>query len=214
MRHTLKNKKVLITCGPTWVPLDSMRVISNLSTGTLGQLIARDFQRSGAKVTLLEGPVTKPLEKSSIRVLRFRYYDELSALLKNELNRKYDICIHAAAVADYKLTRPAKTKLRSDRRVLRLDLIPTRKIINQIRKLCPGLFLVGFKLEPGINKTTAAAKTRGVFKDAQCDLVVANSVNNGAYKSYILDRSGTIFSHARSRKELSQSLVRTVRSKL
>lgn len=214
MKSTLKNKKVLITCGPTWVPVDSVRVISNLSTGTLGQLIARDFLKNGAKVTLLEGPVAKPLEERSIRVLKFRYYDELSALLNKELGKKYDICIHAAAVADYKLKRAAKTKLRSDHRSLRLDLVPTKKIINQIRKINPDLFLVGFKLEPGINTATAVAKTRGVFKDGHCDLVVANNADNGKYESYILDRNGTFFAHERSRKKLSQSLVRTVRSKI
>ena len=42
----LKNKKVLITCGPTWVPIDSMRVISNQSTGALGQAMAEDFARA------------------------------------------------------------------------------------------------------------------------------------------------------------------------
>ena len=214
MKHTLKNKKVLVTCGPTWVPLDSVRVISNLSTGTLGQNIARDFQKSGAKVTLIEGPVAKPLTAKSLRVLKFRYFHELSVLLKNELGKKYDICIHAAAVADYKLKRPGKTKWRSHCKSLRLELVPTKKIIQQIRRSAPDLFLVGFKLEPGINKTKAVAKTRGVFKDGKCDLVVANSVDNGKYESYILDREGTFFAHERSRKKLSRSLVRTVSSKI
>lgn len=214
MKPTLKNKKVLVTCGPTWIPVDSVRVISNLSTGTLGQIIARDFLKSGAKVTLIEGPVAKPLEAKSLRVLKFRYYHELSALLKKELIKKYDICIHAAAVADYKLKRTAKAKLRSGRRSLRLDLVPTKKIINQIRRINPDLFLVGFKLEPGLNKATAVTKTRGVFKDGKCDLVVANSADNGRYESYILDQNATFWAHERSRNKLSRSLVRTVRSKI
>jgi len=57
----LKNKRILITCGPTWVPIDGMRVISNRSSGQLGQTIAQDLTKAGAKVTLLEGPVERPL---------------------------------------------------------------------------------------------------------------------------------------------------------
>ena len=65
------NKKVLITCGPTGVPIDTMRIISNLSSGSLGQMIAEDFIKAGAKVTLLEGPVTPFIDLS----IGFSYTD-------------------------------------------------------------------------------------------------------------------------------------------
>ena len=73
---SLKNKRILITCGPTWVPVDTMRVISNQSTGTLGQMIAEGFAKAGAKVTLLEGPVTRQLKSKSVKVLKFVFFDE------------------------------------------------------------------------------------------------------------------------------------------
>ena len=107
----LRNKKVLITCGPTWIPIDAMRVISNQSTGTLGQMIAEDFAKAGAKVTLLEGPVTRELKSKTIKILKFVFFDEFTGLIKKELKKKVDICIHAAAVSDYKLKKPGRKKI-------------------------------------------------------------------------------------------------------
>ncbi|MCH7561180.1 MAG: hypothetical protein IIC67_07430 [Thaumarchaeota archaeon] len=89
--HLLNNKKVLITCGPTGVPIDTMRIISNLSSGTLGQMIARDFAKAGAKVTLLEGPVTKPLKSGSIKILKFVFFDEFIELIKKEIGESDSI---------------------------------------------------------------------------------------------------------------------------
>ena len=209
-----KNKRVLVTCGPTWVPIDNVRVISNLSSGTLGQVIAQDFSEAGAKVTLMEGPVAKPIKSSLIKVLKFNYFDELHDLIKAELRKKYDICIHAAAVADYKVKQKRTAKLSSQLKTLTLKLIPTKKIIRHIRKLNPKIFLVGFKLEPGLNKVKAVQKTCGLFRDGLCDLVVANSVDHGKYEGYILDQNGSFFAHDTSRKKLSKSLIRTVKKSI
>jgi len=54
---SLKNKRILITAGPTWVPIDTVRVISNIATGQTGILLAEKLRSLGAKVTLLLGPV-------------------------------------------------------------------------------------------------------------------------------------------------------------
>ena len=55
------NMRVLITCGATWVPIDDVRVISNISSGEMGHLIAQAFRQKGAQVTIIEGPVTHTL---------------------------------------------------------------------------------------------------------------------------------------------------------
>ena len=103
--NRLKNKKVLITYGSTWIPLDQVRVLSNRSSGKLGQLLTTQFKKEGARITLLEGPVEKPFLSKGVRVVRFKFYDELLALLKQELDKKYDIILHAAAVADYQINK-------------------------------------------------------------------------------------------------------------
>jgi len=205
--HLLKNKKVLITCGPTGVPIDTMRMISNLSSGALGQMMAEDFAKAGAKVTLLEGPVSRPLRSRSIHILKFMFFDELLALIKKELKKKYDVCLHAAAVSDYRIKKPRKSKVSSQLKTLVLELVPTRKIINEIKRLNRNLFLVGFKLESKITKASAKQRSRALFQKAQCDLVVANSVQGQKYKGYILNKRNALLAHKKSRKQLSKALV-------
>ena len=210
----LRNKKVLITCGPTWIPIDAMRVISNQSTGTLGQMIAEDFAKAGAKVTLLEGPVTRELKSKTIKILKFVFFDEFAGLIKKELKKKVDICIHAAAVSDYKLKKPGRKKISSQLRSLKLELIPTQKIIHLIKRLNPKLFLVGFKLESKITKAAAKRKSQALFQKSKCDLVVANSLQGQKYSGYILDKSNAFLTHKNTRKQLSKALVGIVRKSI
>lgn len=210
----LKNKRILITCGPTWVPIDTMRVISNRSSGTLGQTIARDLVKAGAKVTLLEGPVAKPIESGSVKVLKFAFFDEFAALIKNELRKKYDVCIHAAAVSDYRVKRPSRTKINSRLRKLKLDLVPTEKIVNLIKKSNPKLLLVSFKLEPNITRSSALIRSKELFQKGKSDLVVANSSSRKKYSAYIINKNRKCLAHKRSRRELSKALVKIVKEHL
>ena len=139
------------------------------------------------------------------------FFDELSALVKKEARKKYDVCIHAAAVSDYKMKTHKRTKLSSKLKNLKLDLVPTTKIINQIKRLNPNIFLVGFKFEPNITKTTAKQKTNGLFTKSRCDLVIANSLRGRKYSGYILNRDKVILGHNNSRKKMSQALVNIVK---
>lgn len=210
----LKNKRVLITCGPTWVAIDAMRVISNQSSGQMGQILAEDFRKAGAKVTLLEGPVTRPLTAKAITVKKFKFYDEFARLIKSELKKKYDICIHAAAVSDYKVKNPRPTKLSSSLKKLKLELVPAAKIIQQIKRINPDIFLVGFKLESTLTQSAAREKARGLIKSADCDLVVANSVRGQKYLGFIINKDSEIIVQRRSRKEMSRALVKKIISKV
>lgn len=214
MGHPLKNKRILITCGPTWVPIDAVRVVSNVSSGALGQRIALDCAKAGARVTLLEGPVAFPLASRSIRILKFYFFDELQKLLKQELRKNVDAVIHAAAVADYKLKRPARHKLSSDKKTLNLALVATPKLIRTVKRLASKAFLVGFKLEPAVSRKSARRKARELFREADCDVVVANQSTARGYKGFILDKQNTISTGATSRRQMSRALVRILEERL
>lgn len=211
---TLKNKRVLITCGPTWVPIDAMRVISNRSSGALGQQLAEDFSKAGARVTLLEGPVANPLNMNSVRILKFQYYKEFAALIRKELEHPYDICCHAAAVSDYAMKQPRRTKLSSRLKKLTLTLVPTPKIITQIKRINPDIFLVGFKLESHLTRASAIQKARSLTQNSRCDLTVANSYEGRSYSGFIIGPDMNILAHKRSRAALSRSLVNTIKAKI
>lgn len=202
------NKRVLITCGPTWVPLDSVRVLSNISTGKLGQALAQGLNKKGYRVTLLEGAVETPLANNKIRILKFKTFDELFKKLKSELKKPWGIVIHAAAISDFRPKTAAKRKISSSQKTLTLKLIPTVKIINTIKKINPYAFLVGFKLDPEISKANAGAKAKYLFKNAACDLVVANRVAETQYQAYLVTPRGKILGQAANRSQLVETLIR------
>lgn len=204
------NKRVLITCGPTWVPIDSVRVLSNISTGELGQALAQGLSKKGCRVTLLEGAVETPLTNNKIRIVKFKTFDELFKNLRSELKKPWDVVIHAAAVSDYRPKAVARKKLSSSQKTLKLELVPTPKIINAIKKINRRVFLVGFKLDPKISKTNAREKTKYLFKNANCDLVVANRAAGTQYQAYLVGPKGRILGQAANRAQLVKTLIRNL----
>lgn len=214
MDHSLKNKKILITCGPTWVPIDSVRVVSNISSGALGQQIALDCAQAGAKVTLLEGPVAVPLKSRSVKVFKFHFFDELQQFTSQLLYQKPDAVIYAAAVADYQLKKPLAGKLSSKAKSLKLELTATPKLIQTVKRQQPKTFLVGFKLEPAVSSSSAKKKINKLFSEAGCDIVVANQVSAQGYKGFILDKLNNSLGTAKSRKAMSKTLVRILSERL
>src|SRR6476646_10351413 len=102
----MKNRRILITAGPTWVPIDAVRHLANLSTGRMGATLARAAAAAGWDTTLLYGPgrhqVTSEDERE-MRVVRFTTFDDLHRLFRDELaTRTFGGLLHAAAVSDYR----------------------------------------------------------------------------------------------------------------
>ena len=211
MPLSLKNKTVLITCGPTWVPIDDMRVISNQSTGALGHILVKKLIDEGAKVTLIEGPVKKPIEDKKVKIIKYCFYDELASELKKALKNKFDIVIHAAAVSDYKVKKPSLKKLSSGKKEISIKLTPTEKLIDKIKKISKKSLLVGFKLESFTSKAMLKKKADNLFNNANCDLVVANSLKNG-YTGYVVNPDGKILGGpSKTKQSLCTSLVKALK---
>lgn len=206
-RCPLAGKKILITYGPTWVALDDVRFISNSSTGELGQLLAKGLCKKKADVTVLEGPVPRPLKSLKIKSVSYAFFSELGAKLKGILKkRKVDIVIHAAAVADYRPQKPTPGKIPSGRRHLTISFVPTEKLIDKIKKWSPASFLVGFKLEPSFDQRHMTRKAEKLILRARCDMVVANALHP-AYQAAIFDSHGCFLARARSRGQLAKKLI-------
>lgn len=198
--------RVLITSGPTSVPIDAMRVITNRSTGEMGRLIANCFSEAGMQVTLLEGAVTTAIPVRPVRLRKFYTYSELQTLLYEELRRPYDIIVHAAAVSDFVPRKNCKGKLASNDKIT-LDLVPTKKLILEIKKRKPDVFLVGFKLEPDISKKNIFSKVDSLFEQAGCRLAVINRFDVKGYQAYIMKDDRSMTNMVTSKKELVKMLV-------
>jgi phosphopantothenoylcysteine decarboxylase/phosphopantothenate--cysteine ligase len=185
-----KNKRILITAGPTWVPIDNVRVISNTATGQTGILLAQKLKKAGAKVTLLLGPQGGCCLDKGIRVIRFKFFGEIKNLLRKEVNSlKFDAVIHSAAVSDYKPDKSYSYKVRSNLNGLKVNLIPTEKIIDRIKKIDPNVFLVGFKFDPDCGKEKLIIRAKKLMQRSGSDLVVANSIGKNGYLAYIVSSS-------------------------
>lgn len=209
MKKNISGKNILITAGPTWVAIDKVRVLSNIASGRTGMAIASRAQKMGAKVTLLLGPgqiVPDKELKKNIRVLDFRYFDELYDLVKKEVKgKKYDIFIHSAAVSDYRPVKTSPGKIKSNRQELTIKLKPAIKIVDQIKKIDPSIFLVKFKLEidkPDTQLINIAYKS---MLHSNADLIVANTLQ----KTFIISPSKEVWK-IKERKELGETLLKVI----
>jgi phosphopantothenoylcysteine decarboxylase/phosphopantothenate--cysteine ligase len=171
----LQGKKVLITAGPTIEYIDPVRVITNQSTGRTGVLLARELVLSGAKVTFVYGPGTEPAPKGA-KVVRIKTSSEMLDAVRREMRQRFDIVVLAAAVSDYTVENPSKTKLKSstDRMVVKLKKVP--KIIDEVKKIQKGVFLVGFKAETDVSKEKLISLSRKKLVESNADVIIANDI--------------------------------------
>ena len=209
-----KQKRILITAGPTWVPIDKVRVISNVASGETGILLAKKFIGLGAKVTLLLGPVENVAKSFGFKLVRFRFFDELKDAIFSELKtKKYDIVIHSAAVSDYRPAKIYNRKIPSGIKRLKFELAPTVKIINLIKKIAPAVFLVGFKFEPGAMRKKLLREAKNLIRGANLDLAVANSIEAKRYSAYILNK-GIIYGPLCNKENMVNRLFGILRKEI
>lgn len=206
----LDGRRLLVTAGPTRVPIDAVRFISNVSSGGTGLRIAQTAAAAQAHVTLLMGPGTVPVsEGPRLRLVRFVTFADLQQAVRSHVgSREYDAVIHAAAVSDYELAATNPGKISSEEAELVLRLRPTPKIVDEIRTLDPQITLVKFKLEAGrtVEELLEIARRSGERSDA--DLVVANdlaSITDTAHPAWIL-RRGDVVAEAGTSAELAEQL--------
>ncbi len=164
----LKDKKVLITAGPTHESIDPVRILTNHSSGKMGYALAREAALQGADVTLISGP-TNLTAPSDINIIRVRSASEMAAAVEQNFLHQ-DIVVMAAAVADFapSLTENQKIK-KSDELVLRLT--KTKDILADMGNRKYQRILVGFALETENELENAKEK----LKNKNLDLIVLNN---------------------------------------
>lgn len=203
----LRNKRVLITAGPTWVPIDGVRVLSNTATGETGFILAHEARLRKAHVTLIMGPGSVTKKLSGVALKPFRYFDELKSTLQQTLNKgTFDVVIQSAAVSDYKSEKIFKHKISSHNQRVRLELVPTTKLIRLVKKFQPQTVLVGFKYEIGLKKNALIKEARDLMHSSCADVVVANTLMNGKYCAYIVRNNGIVSSEIHSKTVLAKAL--------
>lgn len=214
-----KNKKVLITAGPTWVAVDRVRVLTSIFSGETGLRFARHFKDLGADVTLLMGPGRAKFQKedwNEMNVRQFCYYDELAQLLDEEVKKKFDIIIHSSAVSDYKIANEVSGKTPSGKSDLQLNLCPTEKLVDKIRQDDPDTFLVKFKLQVGLSKEELWEIADNSLKATGANLIVANDLDymeGENHVAFIIDPQGNRV-EALTKEEMCSKLEKAIASRI
>ena len=164
---------VLVTAGPTREPLDPVRYLSNRSSGRMGFAVAAAAAKAGARVTLVSGPVNLPTPAGVDRVDVETAMQMHAAVLQRVAST--DICIAAAAVADYRPARPAEHKIKKSAANMALELERNPDIIAAVAALTEPPFTVGFAAETESTADNARDKRRA----KSLDMIAANTVGPG-----------------------------------
>lgn len=173
IKKDLYGKKVLITAGPTLEFLDSVRFITNSSTGKMGFELARAAKDRGAEVTLVTGPVSLS-DIENVKRINVKTSDEMFKKVKGNLKNK-DLVIMTAAVEDFKPVKTADSKIKkesNDKFVF--EFKKTIDILEHIGKNKSGFKLIGFALETDNGPENAKRK----LKNKNLDLIVLNNPKN------------------------------------
>lgn len=203
--------RVLVTAGGTTEPIDTVRSITNRSSGKMGAAIADACHERGAHVTLFKAK-NATLPRSSVVVQEFSTAESLSRLVKASRSR-FDIIYHTAAVADFTVKNSSKKKRPSDR-AFSISLAPRKKLYRLFGKLYPKATLVLFKAEDSTKERSLIASGKRKLEESGCDAVIVNGIsktNTGFDSEYnavaIVSRHGTKKLRRARKKEIADSLV-------
>jgi phosphopantothenoylcysteine decarboxylase/phosphopantothenate--cysteine ligase len=211
-------KKVLVTAGPTYEPIDPVRFIGNHSTGQMGIEIARALANSGAHVDLVLGPTSIKVEHPLIQVSRITTADEMFAY-STRLFPGCDLAIMTAAVADFTPVNPAREKIKKETGPGSIPLQATKDILAELGKMkTKEQILVGFALETENEEFNALKKLNA----KNLDMIVLNSLKDkGAgfghptNKVSIFLNSGEKADYPlKSKKEVAEDILLTIENKL
>ena len=203
--------------GGTYEPIDSVRGITNKSSGKMGLELAKEAYIRGADLKLVVANVSVDIP-SVFDVVYVETSQEMNDAVL-EFVPDYDIFISTAAVSDFEFRQKSDKKIDSSSSLF-LNLKPTTKIIRQIKKINPNIFLVGFKAEFNISREDIICCARKQIEDAGTDLVIANGISRnechfGSDNNEVLIVDEDVLSvPLASKKEIAKTICDVISEKL
>ena len=225
--------KILVTSGGTSEAIDSVRSITNHSTGRLGKIITETLLAAGHEVCLIT--TNRALKPEPHPYLTIREIDNTNDLLvvMQELVKDYQVLIHSMAVSDYtpvymagfdeiessqdltefldKKNQETKISSKDDVQVLFLKKNP--KIISLVKEWNPNIHLIGFKLLVDVSQEHLIQIARESLEKNQADLIVANDltqISSEQHKAYLVEKNS--FQTAMSKHEIADLLLEKIKS--
>lgn len=218
---------VLVTAGSTVEYIDSVRIVTNLSSGKMGLNIAQQCLDKCFNVTFVYGHGSLNIpDDPRMNIIRIKTTEEMLKVVKERiLNEKQHIVFHAAAVADFSILHSSKkmpNKMDTRNGTKTIKLVPTTKIVDKIKQFDNKIFLVAFKAEYGISKELLVKRALAKLNECNGDLVVANDVSrkgcdfgSDTNEVYIINKEKEIIHiPLESKKEIARNLLEIVCKKL
>lgn len=218
MTASWKGKKILITAGPTYEPIDPVRFIGNRSSGKMGYALAEAFSDKGAEVIFIHGPLAFPVSLSNARTISIETAEEMY-LETVKYFPECQVAVLAAAVADYTPAEYHSEKIKKGDDSFILKLRKTKDILATLGKMKQNWqILVGFSLET----ENEIENSRKKLIEKNCDMIVLNSLKDkGAgfgtdtNQITILERNGTIIPFTlKSKKEVAFDILARIETML
>ena len=182
----------VITAGPTYETMDNVRRLTNFSTGRLGTELGNFLVARGHEVTLLIGEqATHCGERRAQRVEKFTTTANLLEKFRSLATQKVGAVFHAAAVSDFRfgkiwmrssggeLSEIQSGKISTRAGTLLAELVPTPKVIAELRGLFPKAKLVGWKYEVDGDRASVLAAAERQLRECRTDACVANGTAYG-----------------------------------
>lgn len=209
-RSPLRDKRVLISAGPTYEHIDPVRFVGNHSSGRMGYALAEEAARQGAQVTLVSGPVSVE-PPPGVEVIDVVSAEEMYDAVTTRY-AECDVAIMAAAVSDYTpIDRKDQKIKKSGDDEMSITLKKTKDILGTLGERKKDQFLVGFALETNDEEENAKDK----LKRKNLDFIVLNSLRDkGAgfghdtNKVTIIDRNNKMDSfELKHKREVARDII-------
>ena len=168
--NDLTGEVVIVTAGPTHEPIDPVRYLTNRSSGKMGYAIAQVAADRGAQTILVSGPTALTAPRG-VEMIQVETALEMRAAMFDHLP-KATVVIKAAAVSDYRLSRPSTSKVKKSEKSQTLELVPNPDILKEIGAQKGTRIVVGFAAETGDLLRQAGGK----LKEKNLDLIVVNDI--------------------------------------
>ncbi len=211
LKTNLYGKKVMITAGPTYEPIDPVRFVGNYSSGLMGFCLAESAAERGAEVTLVTGPAHLKTVHPNIKRIDVVTAEEMYRCCM-DIFRDQDLMVMAAAVADYTPVKVAREKIKKQSDTIQLSLKKTPDILRSVGQLKgKEQTLVGFALETENEIDNALHK----LHTKNADFIVLNSLRDkdagfgtATNKVRIISKDGQIVeSELKDKKSIADDII-------
>jgi len=184
----LAGVRVLVTAGPTFEAIDAVRGITNRSSGRMGYAVAQAAIDAGADVTLVSGPTALSAPSRARLVPVVSAQQMLDAVNANAAD--CEIFVSVAAVADYRVAKPASHKMKKSDETLTLELEPTVDIVASVANRPDPPFCVGFAVESQDLERMAEDKRRRKKLPLLAANLAQDAIGSEESELVLLDESG------------------------